>query len=401
MKPAVKTFLIIAVTASVTFSGTSVLYTIAGSNGFVTDNKELINKLNTVTTYLDKNYLYDDYDKQSLSDAAVTAYVEALDEPYTHYYPADEFKSYLSNIEESYVGIGVVISVDEEKDKIVIISPLEGSPSQEAGLLPGDYIISVDGTDYSGSQMDACIADIKSGVEGTHVTLKIERNGEQMDFDVERREIISESVKSEMLSDNIGYMKITEFNSNESDSDETTYTEFKEQIESLRAEGMEKLVIDLRDNPGGVLDIACDIADYLLPEGIITYTETRTGEREDYKSDANELDIPIAVIINGNSASASEVLTLALRDYERAVVVGEKSYGKGIVQSVYPFNDGSGMSMTIAKYYSPKGTCIHGVGIEPDYIVELPEEYKGGYASDVPRESDTQLNKAIEVLKEK
>lgn len=401
MKPAVKTFLIIAVTASVTFSGTSVLYTIAGSNGFVTDNKELINKLNTVTTYLDKNYLYDDYDKQNLSDAAVTAYVEALDEPYTHYYPADEFKSYLSNIEESYVGIGVVISVDEEKDKIVIISPLEGSPSQEAGLLPGDYIISVDGTDYSGSQMDACIADIKSGVEGTHVTLKIERNGEQMDFDVERREIISESVKSEMLSDNIGYMKITEFNSNENDSDETTYTEFKEQIESLKAEGMEKLVIDLRDNPGGVLDIACDIADYLLPEGIITYTETRTGEREDYKSDANELDIPIAVIINGNSASASEVLTLALRDYERAVVVGEKSYGKGIVQSVYPFNDGSGMSMTIAKYYSPKGTCIHGVGIEPDYIVELPEEYKGGYASDVPRESDTQLNKAIEVLKEK
>lgn len=401
MKPAVKTFLIIAVTASVTFSGTSALYTIAGSNGFVTDNKELINKLNTVTTYLDKNYLYDDYDKQSLSDAAVTAYVEALDEPYTHYYPADEFKSYLSNIEESYVGIGVVISVDEEKDKIVIISPLEGSPSQEAGLLPGDYIISVDGTDYSGSQMDACIADIKSGVEGTHVTLKIERNGEQMDFDVERREIISESVKSEMLSDNIGYMKITEFNSNESDSDETTYTEFKEQIESLRAEGMEKLVIDLRDNPGGVLDIACDIADYLLPEGIITYTETRTGEREDYKSDANELDIPIAVIINGNSASASEVLTLALRDYERAVVVGEKSYGKGIVQSVYPFNDGSGMSMTIAKYYSPKGTCIHGVGIEPDYTVELPEEYKGGYASDVPRESDTQLNKAVEVLKEK
>lgn len=401
MKPAVKTFLIIAVTASVTFSGTSVLYTIAGSNGFVTDNKELINKLNTVTTYLDKNYLYDDYDKQSLSDAAVTAYVEALDEPYTHYYPADEFKSYLSNIEESYVGIGVVISADEEKDKIIIISPLEGSPSQEAGLLPGDYIISVDGTDYSGSQMDACIADIKSGVEGTHVSLTIERNGEQMNFDVERREIINESVKSEMLSDNIGYMRITEFNSNENDSDETTYTEFKEQIESLRSEGMEKLVIDLRDNPGGVLDIACDIADYLLPEGIITYTETRTGEREDYRSDANELDIPVAVIINGNSASASEVLTLALRDYGRAVVVGEKSYGKGIVQSVYPFNDGSGMSMTIAKYYSPNGTCIHGVGIEPDYAVELPEEYKGGYASDVPRESDTQLNKAIEVLKEK
>lgn len=401
MKPAVKTFLIIAVTASVTFSGTSVLYTIAGSNGFVTDNKELINKLNTVTTYLDKNYLYDDYDKQSLSDAAVTAYVEALDEPYTHYYPADEFKSYLSNIEESYVGIGVVISADEEKDKIIIISPLEGSPSQEAGLLPGDYIISVDGTDYSGSQMDACIADIKSGVEGTHVSLTIERNGEQMNFDVERREIINESVKSEMLSDNIGYMRITEFNSNENDSDETTYTEFKEQIESLRSEGMEKLVIDLRDNPGGVLDIACDIADYLLPEGIITYTETRTGEREDYRSDANELDIPVAVIINGNSASASEVITLALRDYGRAVVVGEKSYGKGIVQSVYPFNDGSGMSMTIAKYYSPNGTCIHGVGIEPDYAVELPEEYKGGYASDVPRESDTQLNKAIEVLKEK
>ena len=162
---------------------------------------------------------------------------------------------------------------------------------------------------------------------------------------------------------------------------------------------MEKLVLDLRDNPGGILDVVCDIADYLLPEGIITYTETKTGVREEYRSDAGDFDIPIVVLINGGSASASEVLTGALKDYDRAEIVGEKSFGKGIVQSVYPFADGSGMSLTIAKYYTPSGVCIHGEGIKPDYEVSLPEQYNDSYASAVPREDDTQLRKALELLK--
>ncbi|MGN0161987.1 MAG: S41 family peptidase [Candidatus Ornithomonoglobus sp.] len=400
MKPFLKTTITVVITAAVTFSGTSVLYALSRGTTAGTTNS-VTRKLNVVNSYLKNNYLYDDYDEEQMADDAVAAYVEALNEPYTHYYSAEEFDSYLSGVEDSYVGIGVVISIDEESGKIIIIAPTEDSPAYEAGLLPGDYILAVDGTDYSGEQMDECVSAIKGGKEGTSVTVTIERDGEKKDYDIVRKEISANSVKSEMLDNNVGYVRITGFNTNESGSDENTYSEFKEHVDALREQGMEKMVIDLRDNPGGVLDVVCDIADYLLPEGIITYTETKKGDREEYKSDATELDIPMAVLINGNSASASEILTGALKDYGRAVVVGENSFGKGIVQSVYPFYDGSGMSMTIAKYYTPSGVCIHGVGIQPDYEVKLPEEYENYYASSVPHEDDTQLKKALEVLEEK
>lgn len=398
MKRVLSTALTILVTASVTFAGTSVLYAVNSAPAQL-KKSGVDKKLDTVNTYINNNYLYDDYDSQELSDAAVRAYVEALDEPYTHYYSAEEFEDYLGGVEESYVGIGVVISVDEEADKIIIVAPTEDSPAHEAGLLPGDYITAVDGTAYSGDEMEECVRAIKGGAAGTKVKISIERGGESKEIEVERREISSNSVKSEMLDGNIGYVRITGFNTNDDGSEENTFTEFREQVDALRAQGMQKMVIDLRDNPGGVLDVVCDIADYLLPEGIITYTETKNGEREEFKSDAAELDIPMAVLINGNSASASEILTGALKDYGRAKVVGETSFGKGIVQSVYPFYDGSGMSMTIARYFTPNGVCIHDVGIEPDYEVALPDEYKDGYVSDVPRDKDTQLNKALEVLK--
>lgn len=398
MKPAVKTIVTVTTTAAVTFAATSVLYAVGGGSFAGSAQDETERKLGTVESYLKNNYLYDDYNENELGDAAVKAYVEALDEPYTHYYTKDEFESYMSGIEESYVGIGVVISADEEAGKIVVIAPTEGSPAYNAGIKPGDYITAVDGTAYSGDQMNECVSAIKNGKAGTTVKVTIERDGQSMDIDVIREEIVDESVESEMLDNNIGYVRISGFNSATSDSQESTFTEFRDQTDALKANGMQKLIIDLRDNPGGVLDVACDIADYLLPEGIITYTETRSGEREEYRSDASELDMPIAVLINGNSASASEVLVGALKDYGKAIVVGEKSYGKGIVQAVYPFYDGSGMSMTIAKYYSPNGVCIHGVGIEPDETVSLPAEYAGMYASEVPRENDTQLNKAIELL---
>lgn len=398
MRSSVKTIITITTTAAVTFAGTSVLYAVMGGGAGGIGASELDRKLGTVDSYLKNNYLYSDYDETAMADAAVKAYVEALDEPYTHYYTKDEFSSYLSNIEESYVGIGVVISADTEADKVIVIAPVEGSPAYEAGMLPGDYITAVDGVTYTGTQMDECVNAIKGGPEGTTVSVTIERNGESMVLDIERREIVEESVKSEMLDNNIGYIRISSFNSNNEGSVESTYTEFVEQAEALKADGMQKLVIDLRDNPGGVLDVACDIADYLLPEGIITYTETKSGEREEYMSDASELGIPMAVLINGNSASASEVLTGALKDYDKAAVVGEKSYGKGIVQAVYPFYDGSGISMTIANYYSPSGVCIQDIGIEPDETVSMPEEYNGYYASDVPHDKDTQLMKAVELL---
>ena len=222
-----------------------------------------------------------------------------------------------------------------------------------------------------------------------------------VDMSFTRDDIATDSVDGEMLNDNIGYIRVTGFNTTSDNGEKSTFSEFKDKITELQSSGMSKMIVDLRDNPGGVLDEACNMADMILPEGIITYTETKSGKRTDYNSNAESLDIPIVILINENSASASEVFTGALKDYGKATVVGKKSYGKGIVQSVLPFYDGSGMSLTVAKYYTPNGTCIHGIGIEPDVEVDMPDEYKDMYASMVEHDKDTQLQKAIEIIKEK
>ena len=402
MKTYLKIIFTAVITAIITFSITSVFFTVRQMD--VTANsssKSLGRKIETVNTYLENNYLYDNVDYKKANDNAVKAYVESLEEPYTHYYTEDEFETYMSRVEESYVGIGVIISADTENDKIVVVSPLKDSPAYKAGIKPGDFITEVDGTRFDASGMDACVAAIKNGKEGDRVKITVERDGDIKAYDIERAEIVERSVQYEMLDDNIGYISISGFNTNSEGSDESTYTEFTEAVESLEEDGMKKLIIDVRDNPGGVLSVVCNIADYILPEGIITYTETRTGIRQEYKSDKQEIDIPMALLINGSSASASEILAGALKDYKRAEIIGQTSFGKGIVQKVFPFSDGSGMSMTISKYYTPNGISIHEKGIEPDIEVELPEKYKDSYISEIPRKEDTQLNKAIEVLKSK
>ncbi|MDD6483370.1 MAG: S41 family peptidase [Clostridiales bacterium] len=392
-----KTVLCVVVTAVVTALATSIAKDIAFMHiADINTTKKLESKLNMINACLDSNYIYD-YDKEQMSEMAVMGYVEGLDEPYTHYYDPKTFSQYTDSLEESYVGIGAVISVTDE-DELVIVSTYEGSSSFEAGILPGDIITAVEGEPFVGDQLDEAVSKIRTGEEGTTVTISFKRDGESFDKTVERRRVTTNSVKAQMLDGNIGYVRISAFNSADEDNDIDTYTEFKENVEKLRGEGMEKMIIDLRDNPGGSLDVVCSIADMLLPEGIITYMEYKDGSREDYKSDAEELGIPMAVLINENSASASEVLTGALKDYKKAQVIGEKSYGKGVVQSVIPFSDGSGMSVTIARYFSPNGVCIHGTGIEPDIEVAMPEEYKNMYASQVERDKDTQLQKAIEIL---
>lgn len=403
MKSYIKIGIAVIVTATVTFGVTSVFYasrqlTIGIGS---TKSNALKAKLDTVNTYIDKNYLYSDIDYDKANDAAVKAYVEALEEPYTHYYTKSEFESYISKVEESYVGIGIVISADTENDRLVVISPIKDSPAYNAGIKSGDFITAVEGKPYTSADLDACVSAIKGGKEGTQVTVTVERDGKSQDYSIERKEIVEHSVSSKMLDDNIGYISISGFNTEREGSEESTYTEFVEAVEELQDDGMKKLVIDVRNNPGGVLNIVCRIADYILPEGIITYTETKTGVRDEYKSDSNELDIPMVILINSSSASASEILAGALKDYDRADVIGETSFGKGIVQNVFPFSDGSGMSMTVSKYYTPKGTSIHGVGVKPDYEVKLPDEYKDSIVSDIPENEDTQLKKALEILGDK
>ncbi|MCC8160661.1 MAG: S41 family peptidase [Oscillospiraceae bacterium] len=357
------------------------------------------NKVRGIEQILDSSYLYD-YDKNELRETALAEYVNALDEPYTSYYSAEEFSSYIENIRDGYVGIGVIVAVNED-NQIEVVAPFEGSPAYDAGLQPGDIIKAVDGTEYDGNSLNDAVNSIKNGKEGTIVNITLIRGDEELNIDIERGDISSESVNAEMLEDNIGYIRITGFNMESENGEHSTYSEFNEKFYELQNEGMTKLIIDLRDNPGGVLSEVCDIADMLLPEGTITYTEDKYGEREYYSSDAEYEDIPIVILINGNSASASEVLTGALKDYGRATVIGTTSYGKGIVQKVYTFYDGSGISFTTSKYYTPNGICIHEVGIEPDITVEMPEEFENMYASMIDYEDDVQLQKAVEVIKEK
>ena len=361
-----------------------------------TEEANLINKINTIESCLDSMYLYD-YDKNTLTEAAIGGYVEALNEPYTHYYTRDEFSDYMEALSEEYTGIGVVVSVNANNE-IEVVSTFENSPAYNAGILPGDVLIKVDGEEYAGAQLNDAVAHIKGGVAGEPVTVTMRRGDEEIDIEVVRGDIETDSVSGEMLDNNIGLVHISAFNASMKDDGRDTYTEFKETVERLQGEGMKKMIIDLRDNPGGELTVVCNIADMLLPEGTITYIEYSDGDRDTYTSDADALGIPMAVLINGNSASASEVLTGALKDYSVAEIIGTTSYGKGIVQSVLPFADGSGMSLTVARYFTPAGVCIHDIGIKPDKMVEMPEKYSIYYASSVPHEDDPQLQAAIESL---
>ncbi len=357
-------------------------------------------KLGLVEAVLDSTYLYD-YDREKAGEYAAMAYTASLEEPYTAYYTADMFRSYNDAIDEEYTGIGVIVTVNDSNE-IEVISAYEDGPAYNAGILSGDIITAVDGEEYNGSSLDAAVDHIRGGKEGTEVALKIKRNGsEELDITVTRGNISQESVKSEIIEDGVGYIRVSGFNMAAGGDGKGTADEFKEAIEGLKAVGAERIVVDLRGNPGGVLDEACKMADYLLPEGVITYTEDKNGKRTDYKSDAENEPIPMTILINGGSASASEVFTGALKDYGRAEVIGETSYGKGIVQNVYSFPDGSGISVTSAKYYTPNGVCIHETGIEPDISVTLPEKYENAYVSDIDRNEDTQLQKAVERVKER
>lgn len=388
------------VTAVVTCSVTLVSKNISSMLFLGDEDEAFANKIKAVDAMLSKKYLYD-YDKTKLREIAVSSYVESLAEPYTHYYTPSEFSSYMNNVQDGYVGIGVMVGVNDN-NQIEVIAPFEDSPAYKAGVLPGDILKAVEGTEYSGEKLTEAVEAIKKGKEGTTVNITFVRGETELELNIERGDVSSASVKAEKLDGSIGYIRITSFNGASENGEHSTSSEFRSKLSELREQGAEKLIIDLRDNPGGVLTEVCNIADALLPEGTITYIEDKSGERKYYSSDAECIeDIPMAVLINGNSASASEVLTGALKDYGRTVVVGERSYGKGLVQEVYPFFDGSGISITSAKYYTPNGTCVQGIGIEPDAIVEMPEEYSNQYISAIAHSDDVQLKKAIELIGEK
>ena len=358
-------------------------------------------KLSAVMNVLDAYYLRD-YDGKQLGDYAAKGAVLSVDDPYTEYYTAEEFSDLKNSSSGDFVGIGATVSVTENNE-IIVLETMAGSPAEKAGILPADILVKVEGEEFSGDRLQEAIAKIRgtdTGMEtGVAVNVTIKRGDELKDLQLTREKIHTESVSFKMLDKNIGYIKIDSFNT-KSDGEKDTYDEFVEAIDALKADGAAKLIFDVRDNGGGDADVVSEMLDYLLPEGIIMYTEDKNGKRDERKSDSSQLDMQMAVITNGRSASASELFTGALKDYDKAVIVGEKTYGKGVVQVVIPLSDGSGIKVTNSSYFTPNGTCVQGIGITPDINVSLSEENKNKSVKNLEYSQDIQLQRAVEVLSE-
>ncbi|MGL5348815.1 MAG: S41 family peptidase [Peptostreptococcaceae bacterium] len=310
---------------------------------------------------------------EKLVDGAIKGMFSGLDDPYSQYYTVDEFERLKEQTSGSFVGIGVYLSPQSEDDLITIIAPIEGSPAEKAGIKAGDKILKVDGKAVSAKNSDEAISLIK-GKKGTDVDLTIKRGEQLLDLKVKRDEIVSKTVKEEVLDDNIGYIKITSFS-------EHTYKEFESAMNRLKEKQIKGLVIDLRDNPGGLLNICKDIADDLIGEGTIVYTKDNKGNTEYLKSDKDKLGLPMAVLTNEGSASASEILTGAIIDNEEGISVGTTTFGKGLVQSVRSLKDGTGYKLTTAQYFTPNGDYINGKGIKPT-IEEKDQEKQLDVAKD-------------------
>ncbi len=339
-------------------------------------------KLNALDSLLDKFY-FEDVDKQKATDAMFKAYLAAYGDKYTVYYTPEEYEALVNSTSGKFYGIGAVCQKNED-GTILIADPYEDAPAYKAGVRKGDCVTKVNGTDVTKMDISSATALIK-GEKGSSVTLEIIRDGAVMTFTIVRDEVKVKTIEYEMLEGDIGYIIISEF-------DDVTVEQFKAALTELKSQNMKGLVIDVRSNPGGVLSVVVDILDEIVPKGLIVYTEDKSGKRRDYNgSNSSELDVPLAVLVNGSSASASEIFAGAIQDYGKGAIIGTKTFGKGIVQTVQPLSDGSAVKFTIAKYYTPKGQDIHGKGVMPDKVVELPKDAA----------SDVQLEAAVNYVKEK
>ena len=393
-----KNIMLVIITAFITFIITSLsLYTYFSNNGTSLFSSEQISNLETslnkIQSLIDDYYLWsDEIDEDALIESAIEGYVEGLGDVYTEYIPEEDMEEFTEDITGSFVGIGIYMIGDEETDSIVVYYPIPDSPAEQAGVQAGDIIKSVDGVEYTYEDIDT-IADNIKGEEGTTVTLVVERDGEELEFEIERATINTNPITIEVLEDNIGYLKLPSF-------DTDTAEDFKEKVEELQKQGCTSLIIDLRNNGGGILDETTDIADLLLEKGrtIITTKDKYENEEVIISEDEATFEMPVVILANENSASASEVLIGALKDNDRATIIGTTTYGKGVIQTVISLSNGGSLKLTTAEYYTPNGTAINGVGIDPDIEIELPDTVTNIYSVD--ESEDTQLQAAIEFLQE-
>lgn len=348
-------------------------------------NEKTTEKLGVLENTI-KQYFWQDVDESTLEEGVYKGLLESLDDPYSVYYTHDELVQLQQQTEGIYYGIGAYISQDNEMGYVRVSKIIKNTPAEASGLQQDDYIYKVDGEDMQGKDSSYVVSKIK-GEAGTKVTITVVREGatDPIDIEVERQKIESPTVEYQMLDNDMAYIQITEF-------DLVTTEQFEEAYKQAQADEMKGLILDLRSNPGGNLSTVCDIARMILPKGLIVYTEDKYGKREEYTCDgANQIKVPLVVLTNGYSASASEILAGAVKDYGIGTLVGTTTYGKGIVQKVINLSDGSAVKLTVSNYFTPNGNNIHKIGIDPDVEVEFDaEQYKNGV--------DNQLEKAKEVL---
>ena len=337
---------------------------------------EVEGKLNAIDSVLESFY-FGDVDDETAKDNIYKAYLSSYGDKYTMYYTADEYKALKESTNGKFYGIGAVCQLSGEGG-VLLVDVYDNGAGYQAGLRSGDRVVNVDGRDITDMELSSAVALIK-GDKGTSVTLEVIRGTERLTFSAVRDAVEAKTVSYTLLDNNIGYLSISQF-------EEVTTKQSKAAVEDLQSQGMKGLVIDIRNNPGGLLDTVVGMLKYMLPDGLIVYTEDKQGNRKEYKGqDNDEFNLPLAVIVNGNSASASEIFAGAIQDYGKGTIIGTQTYGKGIVQTVKPLTDGSAIKFTIAKYFTPRGQDIHGKGVTPDMVVEY----------DTDADVDTQLDAAI------
>lgn len=355
-------------------------------------NQESVQKAKAIESLIDKYYL-DKIDNDELESYLYKGLMAGLGDPYSTYYTAEEYKELTEDTEGVYRGIGVTMQKDVSTGAVIVVKCFEGAPGAEAGLQPQDQLVKVNGEDITDKELSEVVKMIKTSESDT-VTLTILREGESdyREVEVTLDTVEAPMVEHEMLDNKIGYITINQFA-------ETTASQYETALEDLNNQGMERLIVDVRDNPGGLLTSVCDVLDSMLPEELLVYTEDKNGKKSEYNATGtDQFDKPMVILVNGNSASAAEIFSGALQDYKVAKLVGTTTFGKGIVQQIFNLSDGSAVKMTISKYYTPSGRCIHGTGLEPDIEVDLPDELKNQVSID--KSEDTQLQKAIETVKE-
>jgi carboxyl-terminal processing protease len=363
------------------------------STEVIVDQDKINKKLNKLESLIDEYYL-EEVDESAFADGIYKGLMESLGDPYSVYYTKDEFAALMESSSGVYCGIGATVSQDAKTGVISIVKPFVSGPAYDAGVLPGDIIYKVNGEEVTGVDLSEVVSRMK-GDEGTEVNITVvrENESEPIEMTIERRQIEVPTVEYEMLDNNVGYISVSQF-------EEVTADQFIKAVNDLDKKGQKGLIVDLRNNPGGLLNIVVEMLDRLLPKGLIVYTQDKNGAKEEFFSDGDEeFNKPMVVLINGNSASASEIFAGAIQDYGIGTLVGTTSFGKGIVQSVIPLDDETAVKITVSKYYTPKGRNIHGTGIEPDVEVELKDDLKQKVV--IEKSEDNQLQKAIDVLMDK